>query len=84
MIKRFQELKKVRRSLIEHVEMLNKASKDSKYYDGIPVSTEKTLECYRALRFPILLVLATFLLNFSFYFIVFFYKRSSRRSRRGA
>ena len=44
MIKRFQELRKVRRSLIEHVEMLNKASKDSKYYDDIPASTEKTLE----------------------------------------
>lgn len=71
MIKRFQELKKVRRSLIEHVEMLNKASKDSKYYDGIPVSTEKTLECYRVLRFPILLVLATFLLNFSLCFVAF-------------
>lgn len=81
MLKRFQELKKVRRSLIEHVEMLNKASKDSKYYDDIPASTEKTLECYRALRFPVLLVLATFLLNFSFCFVVIFYERSNSRTR---
>lgn len=79
MIKRLQELKKVRRSLIEHVEMLNKASKDSEYYEDIPASTEKTLECYRALRFPILLVLATFLFNCSFYFIIFLCKSFWRK-----
>ena len=80
MIKRFREMKKVKRSLIEQVELLNKASKELKYDEGISAYSKRIAEIYKILEIPFLIMGITFLLNLSACFIVFLYKFLRRKT----
>lgn len=79
MIKRLREMKKVKRSLIEQVELLNKASKELKYDEGISAYSKRIAEIYKILEIPFLIMGITFMLNLSACFIVFLYKFLGRK-----
>ena len=74
MLKRLREIRRVRRSLIEQVELLNKASKELKYDEGLSSYSQKMVEIYKTLELPFLIVGTELLFNLLVCFVVFIHK----------
>lgn len=80
MFKELQDIKKVRRSLIKQVDLLNKASEELLYDEGMSAYSEKMIEIYKVLVLPFLLMCITFMLNFFACFVVFLCKIFRRKT----
>lgn len=74
MLKRIREIRSVRRSLIEQVELLNKASRELKYDEGLSSYSQKVVQIYKTLELPFLIVGIALLLNLLACFVVLIYK----------
>lgn len=69
--KRTEERQKCKRSLIEQMDLLSKASKELKYDEGLSSYSEKMATIYKSLELPFLFVIFTLFLNLSVCFVVF-------------